>query len=184
MDTVTDLFADDPRPATARFSDCGRYRYTLTRRTGHSGDRMMLICGYNSSTAGAEKNDPTIRREIGFAKREHCAWLVKINLFAFVSAYPEVLCGLDDPVGPENDVHIRREIERAQWDGGILIAAWGPPKRANKATAALVDARAAAVLALHPCWYCFGTTQHGYPRHPLYLRADAPLIQYGAKGDA
>lgn len=28
--------------------------------------------------------------------------------------------------------------------------------------------------------YCLGTTKDGSPRHPLYVRADAPLITYRA----
>jgi len=54
------------RPDTARFSECGTYRYNLTRELG--GERPLVICGLNPSVATRDKNDPTIRREIGFAK--------------------------------------------------------------------------------------------------------------------
>ncbi len=67
---------------SAVISDCGHYRLRLDRVWD---DRLppMVICGLNPSTADGEKDDPTIRREMGFARRENCGALVKVNLAAF-----------------------------------------------------------------------------------------------------
>lgn len=162
--------------STAKFSDCGRYRYRLVRRVAMTGYRVMVICGYNPSVADAEKNDATIRRDMSFARREGCAWLVKINMFAAISTDPKVLAFLDDPVGPENDEWIEWQIARTVEADGILVAAWGSPKPATQGMRALVDARATDILGMSPLWKCFGLTKSGYPRHPLYLPNDTPLI--------
>ena len=46
----------------------------------------MLVVMLNPSTATDEVDDPTIRRCIGFAKREGCAWL-KVGNLSPVRAY-------------------------------------------------------------------------------------------------
>jgi hypothetical protein len=60
-----DLF--DISRGTAVISDCGRYRYSLTRSWA-DGDNRVVFVMLNPSTADAEVDDPTIRRCIGFAK--------------------------------------------------------------------------------------------------------------------
>lgn len=59
----------------ADISPCGAYRYTLWRRWGDG--RVLTVIGLNPSTADATQDDPTIRRCIGFARREGCAGLVR-----------------------------------------------------------------------------------------------------------
>lgn len=63
-------------------SDCGQYRYKLTRRWG-DGEQKGLFIGLNPSIADAEIDDPTIRRCIGFSSRFGCDELVVVNLFAY-----------------------------------------------------------------------------------------------------
>ena len=59
----------------AVFSACGRYRYVLTRQVS-AGTRPATFILLNPSTADATKDDPTIRRCVGFARRWGCAaWL-------------------------------------------------------------------------------------------------------------
>lgn len=56
----------------AELSPCGRYRYRLWRAWATEG-RSALIVGLNPSTADATEDDPTIRREVAFAKRWGCS---------------------------------------------------------------------------------------------------------------
>ena len=51
----------------AQFSLCKRYRYSL-ERSWNGGEGRVLFIGLNPSTADHKKDDPTIRRCVGFAK--------------------------------------------------------------------------------------------------------------------
>lgn len=51
---------------TAEFSINGVHRYWLTRGLG--GVRPLVVCGLNPSTADAEVDDNTIRKEMKFAR--------------------------------------------------------------------------------------------------------------------
>ena len=71
----------------AVISECGRYRYMLTRQWagGHTstGTWLLPIIMLNPSTADASIDDPTIRRCAAFAKREGWHGIRVVNLFAF-----------------------------------------------------------------------------------------------------
>ena len=58
----------------ATISECGSYRYWLGR-SRNGGDGRVTFIMLNSSDADAERDDPTIRRCLGFAE----AW-VSVNL--------------------------------------------------------------------------------------------------------
>lgn len=151
----------------AVFDSTQRYRFLLTRSTGTGSDRLAFVL-LNPSTADAMRNDPTIRRCIGYARRWGFGRLEIVNIFAFRTTFPRELFIDDDPVGPGNDAWIRRVCRRAD----RVVAAWGGHgARLNRST------RIAELLADIEAW-CLGTTVAGEPRHPLYLRADQPLVRY------
>ena len=52
--------------SSAIFSDCGRYRYSLSRRW-ENGENCVFV-GLNPSTADSAKNDATVRKCIHFAR--------------------------------------------------------------------------------------------------------------------
>lgn len=157
-------------PSTARFSDCMRYRYSLTRRWATDGPTAVFLM-LNPSTADAFKLDPTITRCRGFAKREGCAGLTVLNLFAWRSTDPKALAVAPDAVGEHND-RMYDCVLRSQ-DDLLVIAGWGAHPFAA-ARAAEVTER---VRRMHPL-LCLGTTKAGHPRHPLYVKGDAPLVTY------
>lgn len=142
------------------------YRYVLNRRWGTRGPVMAWI-GLNPSTADHQDDDPTIRRMCGLARREDCRGICVLNLFALRSPDPAVLARHPDPAGPGND---RWLAGLADADGPV-IAAWGAFSMARVRAAEVTAMLTAAGVTLE----CFGTTRAGWPRHPLYLRADAPL---------
>ena len=119
----------------------------------------------NPSTADAVRDDPTLRRCIAFAKREGCGGLIVANLFNFRATKPEDMLHAADPVGPDADVRLLKVIEAVD---GPLIAAWGSHWMA-KERAAHVEAMSGQHMV------CLGRTKGGFPRHPLYVRGDAPL---------
>lgn len=141
------------------------YRYELERRLGglFEAPRTVLFVMLNPSTADAETDDATIRRCKGFARAWGFTELRVANLFAMRATDPRELFRAADPVGPDNDQVLAREISRAD----LIVAAWG-------VHGTFLD-RDRQVVAAHPdvLWTCLDTTKDGYPRHPLYVRADA-----------
>lgn len=154
--------------ASAVLSDDGTYRYRLDRRWAE-GPRCVFVM-LNPSTADAEHDDPTIRRCLGFARREGMSALTVVNLFAYRATDPAELerCPVD-VVGPENDRHIKAACLGA----GPVILAWGAHRTATQL-------RVRQVLhVLRGCHWppvCLGVTKSGAPRHPLYVRGDAPVV--------
>lgn len=68
----------------AIISTCGRYRYSLERSTGGPGPVLCWLM-LNPSTADATKDDPTIRKVIGFSGRNGYGAVIVVNLFAWRS---------------------------------------------------------------------------------------------------
>lgn len=122
----------------------------------------------NPSTADAFNDDPTIRRCISFAEREGCTDLTVVNLFALRSTDPKKLIKHPDPVGPLNNQRIKEMIERHK-SFGVIVAAWGANKFAQE-RGELVK------LFWSPDILCLGKNKDGSPKHPLYVKNDAPLI--------
>jgi len=143
----------------ANFSRCRRYRYTLWRRWSDEGPQVMII-GLNPSTADAKSDDPTIRRCIRFAHDWGGGGLVVVNLFAYRATYPSDLKAQPAPIGPRNDLWIRRMAAQSQ----IVVAAWGNH-------GAWLDRADGVRRMLQGKLSCLRLTSAGQPAHPLYLPA-------------
>lgn len=149
----------------AVISQCGRYRYQLWRIWNDDKPLVLFVC-LNPSTADANTDDPTLRRIMGFVYQMGCGGFYLGNLFALRSPYPSDLRYGRDPVGPENDRHLREMADKAQ----RVVFAWGNDGDLNK--------RHLQVREMFPAAMCFGLTKAGHPRHPLYLPKDSQLIPY------
>ena len=91
----------------------------------------------NPSTADAERDDPTIRRCIGFSRAWGFGGAEMVNLFALRSTDPGRLREAADPVGPGNVAHIADAARGATQ----VIAAWGAfPLAAEQGTELVVEA--------------------------------------------
>ena len=170
---VDDRLTHVPPIATAVISPDGLYRYRLTRQWGR-GARFAVFVMLNPSTADAHHDDPTIRRCMGFARSWGLDGIEVVNLFAFRATNPENIPA-DSLVarGPHNVRHVTDAIASAH----VLVAAWGAwsPGRDGNPTPVDVASRA---WSMGRTLYCLGTTKAGAPRHPLYLRADQPLVPW------
>ena len=146
--------------AGARFSGDDRYRYRLWRRW--SPGPVIGFCMLNPSTAAASRDDPTIRRCVGFARAWGYGGVEVVNLFALRATEPSRLRSARDPIGPGNDAALVAAAARVD----VLVIAWGVHgtllERDRTVLALLSRTR---LLAL-------GWTRSGAPRHPLYLRRD------------
>lgn len=154
-------------------SEDRKYRYTLWRDGWDSlnddcreRDNFVVFIGLNPSTADENKDDPTIRRCVGFAKAWEYDALCMMNLFAYRATDPRIMKSKDRPVGDENDKYISQICKSA----GLVIAAWGVNGTflgRNDEVRALVDGL-----------QCLGKTKDGHPRHPLYVRGNVVPCAY------
>lgn len=188
----------------AKISACGKYRYRLWRewRLGNSTQWDMwteddgspaldgagqqigepLSCLFvmlNPSTADGDQDDPTIRRCVGFAKALGFDRMGVVNLFAWRATSPKEMLAIGpdrDPVGHENSRHIQDALA----DAGLIVCAWGSHgghlNQDETTLGWLQDGndRDAPIVAL-------GLTKDGFPRHPLYLPADAKPVPYDGR---
>jgi hypothetical protein len=138
----------------------GPYRYLLWRRWADAASLLFVML--NPSTADAERDDPTIRRCIGFARAWGFGAVEVVNLFAWRATYPRELRRARDPIGPDNDRVILEAAARNQ----AIIAAWG-----NHGAFGERDRQVAALLAPFGARCLGARTSGGAPRHPLYVRA-------------
>ena len=139
-----------------------RYRYEL-RRTWDLRKPALVVCMLNLSTADHQKNDPTILTLIHFARLWGFGGLIVVNLNAFRSSSPAEMFAASDPVGPDNDNHIKNALRYAREIGRNVLVAWG-----NDGAFMDREARFVAMANEHRVGLmCLGTTLCGAPKHPL-----------------
>jgi hypothetical protein len=148
-----------PATSSSGASFAGPYRYLLWRRWTDASSVLFVML--NPSTADARRDDPTIRRCIGFARAWGFGGVEVVNLFAWRATDPRELRRAADPIGPDND----RAIAKAAARNHAIIAAWGVHG------ALLERDRQVAVLLAGARVHCLARTGNGAPRHPLYVRA-------------
>lgn len=158
----------------ADVSDDGLYRYWLSRRLS-MGERTVLFVGVNPSTADATQDDPTIRREVAFARAWGFDWYLKGNIYAYratktkdlraaAQQSPEII------YGPRNQDELKWMVGKAD----LIVAAWGAePLDCYGSTLA-----GWILSLLHT--RCLGRNQDGSPKHPLYLPKNTTLIAAAA----
>jgi hypothetical protein len=162
----------------ALFDPTHTYRYRLWRVWNDALPRVAFVL-LNPSTADADRDDPTIRRCVGFARAWGFGGVEVVNLFAYRATHPADLrrCAAadgGDPVGPENDAHLAAVFSAA----GLVVAGWGVHGSLLGRAAAV---RAAGLLPASAV--CLGCTKSGEPRHPLYVRADQAPTRFFAGGE-
>lgn len=151
--------------SSAVFSEDRVYRYVLWRIWDGKKPIVNFI-GLNPSTADETKDDPTMRRCIGFAKSWGYGGFYMTNLFGYKATKPEDLRKASDPVGIDNNkwlLEIEEKVEK-------VIFAWG-------VNGAYLN-RDKQVLALIKKGHYLELSKAGYPKHPLYLKGDLKPQRY------
>lgn len=157
--------------SAALFSDCGAYRYFLSRRWAEGPGQLWIML--NPSTADETKNDPTIARCERRARLAGFGALGIGNLHGFRATHPRDLKAATDPDGPANAAVLDWAVRAWLGRRGQIVCAWG--RHGTAAGAAL-----AARLAPQPL-HVLGCNGDGSPRHPLYIAlAVAPALWHGA----
>lgn len=155
---------------SAVISDCGQYRYTLTR-TWRAGPHVCFI-GLNPSTADHRKDDPTVRRWIHFASAWGYGGFVAVNLYPFRS--PNIAAcrrwadwqnnGPDWSVRDRFMDNLYRAANEAQ-RAALIVACWGAAAWDDNFIEQFVEEVQSVVPV--PAIHCFGKTAGGAPIHPM-----------------
>lgn len=159
-----------PTTTAATLSPCGHYRWWLQRVWQPAAPRLLFI-GLNPSRADGQRDDPTLRRLVGFGRRWGFGSLEVLNLFARISPSPAALRRAADPVGVEADAWLQQRLaaqpQAPVWLGWGNQGAW---RDRDRAVLALLQGRDLRAL---------GLTAAGQPRHPLYVAGDVTLQVLG-----
>ena len=181
--------------ANAAFSPCGNYRWWLRRQWQPQGP-LLLFVGLNPSRADGQRDDPTLRRLVGFARQWGFGTLEVVNLFGRISASPSLLKRAADPMGPANDSWLLRAaqgcvggvadgVDVVDGVGGVsgsspaaIWLGWGNQGawrgRDRQVLTLLRDTLASGNVPHPPQLICVGLTAAGQPRHPLYVASSTP----------
>lgn len=155
-----------------------RYRWKLGRAWSTTVPVLGVVM-LNPSTASALVADPTLRRVMALAKGAGFGGVEIANLYGLRSADPRVLKACADPVGADNDVHLRAVCGRLD-----VVCAWGAsgtgsgnPVKGPKLRERVAVVRAFLAESGSTSW-TWGVTKGGHPRHPLYLPASSQLVRW------
>jgi hypothetical protein len=166
---------------TATTSGDGTCRYELTRYPFDHAESprpagTVVFVMLNPSTADHELNDPTIRRCLGFARRERFHKMVVVNLFATICTTPADLAPEPAEHAEVNDEAVSEAFAYAD----VVIAAWGATVDGDVEAARRIERIRELTKGLYTgVLYRLGEpTKFGHPRHPLYLRADTELMEH------
>jgi len=149
----------------AVLSECGSFRYHLSRGLWSAAFPPLLFIMLNPSTADAANDDPTIRRCVGFARRMDFGSVEVVNLFAYRATDPAALARAGWPQGPDNMRHIRAAALRVVAARGRIVCAWGANARGRPEAAAVI----AMLRSDRNRLYALRLLRDGTPAHPLML---------------
>lgn len=166
------------------------YRYELGR-CWQDGIDVDLLCFIllNPSTADALKDDPTVRKCCGFARRLGYGGIRLLNLYAYRATKPSMLetawTNGQDVIGPANGNFLMAAMVRHP----EIVLAWGAslPKTGQPWLPSLiqdlgkvnnVNVHGNLDLRRDVKFLCLGKTKGGEPRHPVRLSYSTPLVQY------
>ncbi len=152
---------------SATISDCGLYRWSLTRdwTLPTMPPRPILWIGMNPSTADAKFDDPTCRREINFSRSWGFTKYLKGNMLGYRSTDPNSLPF--DPSEAEGLENRKYLLSMARQVEAIVLCYGNLPSRYHEKIIETV----AELRRLPADLLCLGKNRNGSAKHPLYLSA-------------
>ena len=158
---------------SAVISECGKYRYVLTReaRYGSIPCSRLMYLGLNPSTADGRTDDATVRRWRGFSiSFGFGGAFMAANLYAYRATDPAELRCVADPVGPENNGTLLQMAAEAS----IIVLCYGANPIAQPRAAIVLELLEDYASKFRALEYSAG----GAPCHPLRLPGSAQLQPY------
>jgi hypothetical protein len=148
----------------AKLSPCQQFRYALIRVWRDSLPRLVFVM-LNPSTADALKDDPTIRKCVGFARRLGFGGIEVVNLYAYRATSPSDLRKAGWPVGPDNHDQLTAMLVMAKNSGWTVCCAWGANARNRQEAYAFIGLAEWHGVPL----FALRKSPDGMPHHPLML---------------
>ena len=150
------------------------YRYIL----GTRGARPLICLGVNPSTAAPEHLDPTLQSVQRIALNNGFDSFIMLNVCAQRATSPS-----DMALEPSARLHAENVRAFAYAlslsDAPSVWAAWGNIIEQRAYLSGFVRDLFEASAARGAAWYrCGAISKRGHPHHPLYLRADEPLVPF------
>lgn len=165
--------------ASAEFSPCGRYRHTLWRTWTPLREEaaFALWIGMNPSTADATHDDPTVRRMVNRTRAMGLESLCVCNVMDYRATNPNDLRHLmfTTRAGPRSEANLPAISRNASIAHRVIVAFGAIPEPLRRYARDVVEMLIGQGV---PLW-CLGTTADRSPRHPLYVKSDAPLVRWG-----
>lgn len=170
-------------PRRTVLSACRKYRYTLWREWSqprglpyllplHAASEFVMFIGLNPSTADEMRDDPTIRKCVGFAKRWGYGALCMTNLFAYLATNPKDMMAQED--GACGDDNLTWLLNCAR-EASLIVAAWGTRGSfRHQDKVVTVGLRKLTGKQL----MCLRRTKDGHPEHPLYVPYEKALESF------
>lgn len=156
----------------AVISECGKYRYRLSREVQAEG-KTFAFFGINPSTADASIDDPTVKKWKGFSLRNGAARFLVGNVFSYRSTDVRALATVAAE-GDEHWPHIFKIIE----DADVLIPCWGSREKVPPRLRPYIDDLLNEIVSSGKPVFHFGKTASGDPKHPLMLGYSTPLLPW------
>lgn len=129
----------------------------------------------NPSVADLTVDDPTVRKECGFARSWGFGGLVKANVMDYRATHPrDLLKPGVCPVSGDNLAAIAGALTRVTQ----VVVAWG---RLHVALRVHADAVEKLLHKSNLPIFCLGRNQDGSPKHPLYLKSSTMLEPYNPR---
>lgn len=145
---------------------------------GTSGERPLICCGINPSTARPGALDPTLQSVQRIALHNGFDSFLMFNVYAQRATSPQ------DMEAERNPVLHRENMAAFDYLLGLsksptVWAAWGNVIEVRPYLRDCLRDMLAIAAAHGAQWVrCGQISKKGHPHHPLYLRADSPLVPF------
>lgn len=154
-------------------SECELFRYLLERLLNETGIVVAFV-GVNPSKATKDVPDQTDRKWRGFGRLMGARSVLYGNPYAYRATDVSELASAVDPIGPDNDHHLRAMFAEAD----IIVPCWGSrdkiPMRLHER---LFVVRRLIRESGKPV-RIFGLSKSGDPLHPLMLAYKTELVEW------
>lgn len=157
---------------SAVISECGHYRYRLSREVQSEG-KTFAFFGINPSTADASLDDATVRKWRGFSLRNGARRFLVGNVFSYRATDVNTLATVQVE-GDEHWPNIFQIIE----DADVLVPCWGARGKVPPRLHPYIDDLLNEILSSGKPVLHFGKTSSGDPKHPLMLGYDTPMVPW------
>lgn len=148
-------------------------RYSLIKE----GEKMLIVVGFNPSTADDKRIDPTMRFVLGIAKFNGYNGFAMINLYPLRSTNPDNLpIEVDDDIVKENFSQINSLLERYPFADVLL--AYGNLVEKRSYTKTIANRLLELLHNKSREIYCLGKLKSGNPKHPLRTPYSTKLQKY------